>query len=113
MGTGKSWLGRFKSRTGAVLLVLEEEDGNSVVERLNVLYGAVGLSEGEGDALPIEYLIQQGVNLLTPDGALNPDLVRHVQEMQPALIVLDPFRRVHGLGNTHAKESHLEAETRT
>lgn len=45
---------------------------------------------------------------MTPDGALDPELLRHVKEVQPGLIVLDPFRRVHGLDeNDSGAMSHL------
>ena len=94
---GQSLLNRFQTRQGAVLLVLEEEDSSAVLERLDMLYAGLGLSQEEGDALPIHVLIQQGVSLVTPERVLEPELLRHIEEVKPALVVLDPFRRVHGL----------------
>jgi hypothetical protein len=108
VATGTPWLNRLKTRQGPVLLVLEEEDSSAVIERLNLLYAGMGLSQQEGDDLPIEFLIQQGVNLTTADGYLDAELLRHIQDVQPIMIVLDPFRRVHGLEeNDSATMSHL------
>ena len=97
VATGRSLLGRFQTRQGAVLLVLEEEDSSAVLERLDALYAGLELSQEEGDALPIHVLIQQGVSLVTVEGTLEPELLRHIEEVKPVLVVLDPFRRVHGL----------------
>lgn len=107
VATGRPWLGRFQTRQGAALLVLEEEDPSAVVDRLDLLRGGLGLSQEEGDALPIHLLVQQGVSLVTPDGTLEPELLRHVEEVQPALIVLDPFRRVHQLEENDSGEMSL------
>jgi hypothetical protein len=66
-----------------------------VIERLNFLYGGRGMSQEVGDALPVEFMIQQGVRL--DDAASRAGLERHLVEFEPDLLVLDPFRRVHGL----------------
>jgi hypothetical protein len=97
VAAGSPWLNRFQARQGPVLLVLEEEDASAVLERLDLLYAGLGLSQEAGDALPVHFLIQQGVSLVTEEGTLGPELLRHVQEVRPTLAVLDPFRRVHGL----------------
>jgi len=108
VATGRSWLNRFQTHQGRVLLILEEEGRSAVVERLDLLYGGLGLPQKAGDNLPIDLLIQQGVSLVAQDGGLGSELQRHVREVQPALIVLDPFRRVHGLDeNNSGAMSHL------
>lgn len=110
---GRPWLSHFKSRQGAVLLVLEEEDSSSVVERMSLLYGGMGLSQEQGDKLPIEFFIQQGVSLLASDGSLTPELRRHIEEVQPTLIGMDPFRRLHGSDeNDSGAMSHLFSKLR-
>jgi hypothetical protein len=107
VATGQKWLNKFEIQTGPVLLILEEEDQSAVLERLDALYTRYGLSQANEAAIPIHLLIQQNVNLIE-GGELNPELMRHVLEIQPVLIVLDPFRRVHGLNENDSQEmSHV------
>jgi hypothetical protein len=104
----RRWLGRFVCEQGAVLIVLEEEDAGGVVERMDLLLAGLGLSPEEGDTLPIHFVIQQGITLVTPEGTLDPELQRHIEEVKPSLLVLDPFRRLHGMEeNDSAAMSHL------
>jgi hypothetical protein len=105
---GGRWLGHFACEQGAALLVMEEENDGAVVERMDLLLSGLGMNQEDGESLPIHYLIQQGVSLVTSDGNLDPELLRHVDEVKPALLVLDPFRRLHGLEeNNSASMSHL------
>lgn len=90
VAAGRPFLGRFHVRQGPVLLVLEEEDSSAVLERLDLLYAGLGLSQTDGDALPIHFLIQQGVSLVTPEGTIDPELLRHIQEVKPVLVGADP-----------------------
>jgi hypothetical protein len=85
------------TRQGPVLLVLEEEDRSAVVERLDALSGGLGIARLDAEALPLQFMVQQGVAVADAQGEPVPELVRHIQEVKPALIVLDPFRRVHDL----------------
>ena len=90
---GGTWLDHFTCKPGKVLLVLEEEDPNSVIERLDKLYAARKVSADEGDSWPFEFLIQQNVNL--DDVISYKHLEREVGLFQPALIIIDTLRRVH------------------
>ena len=107
VAVGRAWLNRFQTHQGTVLLVLEEEDASAILERLDALYDGLGLSQEQGDGLPIQLLVQQGVSLMQADGTLDVELLRHIQEVQPALIVLDPFRRVHGLDENDSTQMSL------
>lgn len=97
IATGQRWLGRFQVQQGRVLLVLEEDDPNSILERWDKLCAGLGLSSEARDQLPVEFLIQQGVKLVTDAGGLHPELRRHVEEFKPDLLILDPTRRLHDL----------------
>lgn len=95
--TGGKWLGRFACEKGRVLLILGEEDENAVLERLDLLYAGLGLSRETGDALPVEFLIQQGIQVVDAEGNLDAAFEGQVREFQPDLLIIDPLRRVHGL----------------
>ena len=95
---GENWIERFECRKGRVLICMEEDDPNSVLERLDLLYAGLSISKDEGDALEIEYLIQQGVKILTANSKnLNPNIAAQVREFKPDLVVFDPSRRFHEL----------------
>jgi hypothetical protein len=103
---GIPWLGRFSTRPGRVLLVLEEEDPNAVVERLDMLYAASGLSIEQGDGLNCAYIIDGGVRIVRSD-VLDTKLKGTVLEYQPSLIIIDPFRRVHDLDENDSGEMSM------
>jgi len=110
----QQWLGRFACKSGRVLIILEEDDPNAIVERLDLLYAGMDLPKEKGDELEIGYLIQAGVSLLTSkDKKLNPKLEIVMREYKPSLIIIDPFRRVHGEEeNDSAAMSNLFKELR-
>ncbi|MEW6756376.1 MAG: AAA family ATPase [Candidatus Latescibacterota bacterium] len=109
VATGRRFLDRFQAAQGAVLLVLEEEHRSAVLERVDLLCAGLGLAPEQADALPLHFLIGQGVNLVSghaepAEWALHPELVQHIQEVNPALVVLDPFRRLHGRDENDSAE---------
>ena len=74
---------------------MEEEDPNALHERLGMLGRGCGWSDGDVDALLMRFVVQQGVQLLGGDRAINPALANAVAEVEPCLVVADPFRRLH------------------
>ena len=97
IATGGRLLDQFDCRQGRVLLVLGEEDPNSVVERLDLLYAGLGLNPEEADKLPVEFLIQQGIQVVDSERNLDPVFEQQVREFQPNLLIIDPLRRVQSL----------------
>jgi hypothetical protein len=108
VATGKPWLNRFDCSPGRALLVFEEEDPGSVLERLDLLYAGYSLSQEAGDALPVEFLIAQGVQIVDAEGNLDTVFESQVRDFQPDLLIIDPLRRVHNLDeNDSAQMSRL------
>lgn len=93
VATGKAWVDHFTCRQGRVLLILEEDAPNAIKERMDILYAGRGIPEAEGDALFIEYLIQQGVSLSDEGGLMA--LESQIREYQPDMLVVDTLRRCH------------------
>ena len=93
---GEKLLGQFYCSEGPVLSILAEEHQSAVVERMDMLTVGRGFSAGAFDELPIHYHLDDPILIHSTDGlAINPLLVQRIEELQPSLIVLDPFRLIH------------------
>lgn len=108
VATGTDWLGHWPCEQGGVLLILEEEDPSTVWDRLTMLAGPRGLSVEQLLELPIRFFISAGIALVDREGNLNRRLEKAITDFAPALVVMDPFRRLHGLEeNDSGAMSHL------
>jgi hypothetical protein len=108
VATATPWLGHWPCEQGGVLLILEEEDPSTVWDRLTMLAGPRGLSVEQLMELPIKFFISAGIALVDREGNLNRALEQAITEFAPALVVMDPFRRLHGLEeNDSGAMSHL------
>jgi hypothetical protein len=93
---GEKLLGKFYCSQGPVLSILAEEHQAAVVERMDMLAVGRGWPAGTFDDLPIHYHLDDPILIHSTDSqTVNPLLVQHIEELQPALIVLDPFRLIH------------------
>ena len=96
VAAGEKWIQNFPCRKAKVLVILGEEDSNSLVERLDLIYDGRGFTYDQGDTLPVEFLVQQPVRILDDESLLDSQLEETVRDFQPGLVIIDPMRRVHG-----------------
>ena len=93
---GEKLLGQFYCAEGPVLSILAEEHQSAVVERMDMLTVGRGFPAGAFDELLVHYHLDDPILIHHNESlTVNPLREQRIEELQPALIVLDPFRLIH------------------
>lgn len=98
VASGTTWLDRFATNAGPVLVIDEESSLWGLQDRLRMLEAGQQL----GTDLPIVFSIGQGIRLDTQDGVQRLEAL--VREHRPVLVVIDSFTRIHALTENSAGE---------